>query len=144
MANSSIFRGISRDGRRYDDDVVFERERGERPKLEGVHHGRGARDREHDRESNSSHSGQRDSMQLTLVDNRTMVAPDNREPRRYEKQRDPTEGKWTEITRDLVSEEAIKERGYEFEASRDNFYVMKYLRYVSPAPTWPTSGAAVC
>lgn len=38
---------------------------------------------------------------------------------------------WTEITKDLVSEEAIKEVGYEFEETDEFYYVMEYLRYVS-------------
>lgn len=38
--------------------------------------------------------------------------------------------RWTEVTKDLVIEEAIKEMGYEFEESDGYFYVMEYLRYV--------------
>ena len=38
---------------------------------------------------------------------------------------------WTEITKDLVSEEAIKEVGYDFEETENVYYVMEYLRYVS-------------
>lgn len=38
---------------------------------------------------------------------------------------------WTEITKDLVSEEAIKEVGYEYEENGEFYYVMEYLRYVS-------------
>lgn len=37
---------------------------------------------------------------------------------------------WTEITKDLVSEEAIKEVGYEYEDTDEFYYVMEYLRYV--------------
>ncbi|KAK4889822.1 hypothetical protein LTR27_011440 [Elasticomyces elasticus] len=36
---------------------------------------------------------------------------------------------WTEITRDLVSREAVEEMGYEFEETAGFFYVMEYLRY---------------
>lgn len=39
--------------------------------------------------------------------------------------------RWTEVTKDLVIEEAIKEMGYEYEESEGYFYVMEYLRYVS-------------
>ena len=50
---------------------------------------------------------------------------------------------WTEITKDLVSEEAIKEVGYEFEDTEEFYYVMEYLRYVSisflPSPTFSGS-----
>ena len=38
---------------------------------------------------------------------------------------------WTEITKDLVNEEALKTVGYEFEETDDFFYVMDYLNYVS-------------
>jgi hypothetical protein len=40
---------------------------------------------------------------------------------------------WTEITKDLVSKEAIEYMGYEFDETEYYFYVMEYLRYVS----WP-------
>lgn len=39
--------------------------------------------------------------------------------------------KWTEITKDLVVREAIKELGYDFEETEFFFYVMRYLSYVS-------------
>ena len=42
---------------------------------------------------------------------------------------------WTEITKDLVSEEAIKESGYEYEDTEEFYYVMEYLRYVSLLPS---------
>lgn len=38
---------------------------------------------------------------------------------------------WTEITKDLITKEAIEEMRYEYEESDDYFYVMEYLRYVS-------------
>ena len=72
-------------------------------------------------------------------DNRNIVAPGKRDSQRSKEQSEYPEGKWTEITRDLVSEEAIKERGYEFETTRENFYVMKYLRYVSSPKAWPNN-----
>jgi hypothetical protein len=50
---------------------------------------------------------------------------------RYGKQRDPTEGLWTEITKDLVVKEAIEEMGYEFEETGDFYYIISYLKYVS-------------
>ena len=52
---------------------------------------------------------------------------------RYGRERDPKEGLWTEITKDLVSKEAIKEMGYEYEETDDFYYIMTYLGYVSPA-----------
>lgn len=51
--------------------------------------------------------------------------------RRYEGMKDKTEGLWTEITKDLVVKEAIKEAGYDFEETEDFFYVIAYLKYVS-------------
>lgn len=41
---------------------------------------------------------------------------------------------WTEITKDLVVREAIERIGYEYEETEWFFYVMQYLRYVSPSP----------
>ena len=41
---------------------------------------------------------------------------------------------WTEITKDLVVKEAIKEMGYEFEETEDFYYVFKFLGYVRASP----------
>lgn len=49
--------------------------------------------------------------------------------RRYGGVKDPKEGLWTEITKDLVVKEAISEAGYEFEETADFFYVIAYLKY---------------
>ena len=54
--------------------------------------------------------------------------------RRYVKQEDKKERMWTEITKDLVSEEAIKEMGYEYEETEFFYYIFKYLKYVSVSP----------
>lgn len=51
--------------------------------------------------------------------------------RRYGRERDPTQGLWTEITKDLVVKEAIQEMGYEYEETEDFYYIIAYLRYVS-------------
>lgn len=51
--------------------------------------------------------------------------------RRYGPRRNPTDGLWTEITKDLVVKEAITEAGYEFEETEDFYYVIAYLGYVS-------------
>lgn len=53
---------------------------------------------------------------------------------RYGRQRDPTDGLWTEITKDLVVKEAIEEMGYEYEETDDFYYIIEYLRYVCWAP----------
>ena len=50
--------------------------------------------------------------------------------RRYAGMKDPKEGLWTEITKDLVIKEAIAEMGYEYEETDDFFYVIAYLKYV--------------
>lgn len=42
--------------------------------------------------------------------------------------------KWTEVSKDLVGVEAIREIGYEYEESDGYYYVMEYLRYVRPLP----------
>ena len=57
----------------------------------------------------------------------------NGDPQRYETatSRDPKDGLWTEITKDLVIKEAIKEMLYEYEETEDFFYVMEYLDHVS-------------
>ena len=52
----------------------------------------------------------------------------------YGKPRDPRDGLWTEVTKDLVVKEAIKEMGYEFEETDDFYYIFKYLSYVSIRP----------
>jgi len=49
---------------------------------------------------------------------------------RYGREKDPREGLWTEITKDLVVKEAIQEMGYEFEETDDFYYIIAYLRYV--------------
>lgn len=49
----------------------------------------------------------------------------------YGRRRDPTDGLWTEITKDLVVKEAIEEMGYEYEETDDFYYIIAYLRYVS-------------
>ena len=44
----------------------------------------------------------------------------------------PPEGnRWTEISKDLVSADAIKDIGWKYRESKDFYYVMEYLEYVS-------------
>ena len=38
---------------------------------------------------------------------------------------------WTEISKDLVSADAIKDVGWEYKETKDYYYVMEYLEYVS-------------
>ncbi|MCJ1340002.1 hypothetical protein MMC09_005296 [Bachmanniomyces sp. S44760] len=49
--------------------------------------------------------------------------------RRFVGQKAKEDKMWTEITKDLVIEEAIKESGYDFEETEFFYYVMEYLRY---------------
>lgn len=51
---------------------------------------------------------------------------------RKEEKRKVPKDMWTEVTKDLVIKEAIEEMGYEFEDTEHFFYVMEYLKYVSP------------
>ncbi|KAI4286850.1 MAG: hypothetical protein L6R35_003900 [Caloplaca aegaea] len=62
-----------------------------------------------------------------------LMAPREREEmhqgRRFVSEKDPKEKMWTEITKDLVTEEAIKSMGYDFEETEFFYYIMSYLRY---------------
>lgn len=100
-----------RNGRHYDDDIVFERETGGRRHLDGVRR--------------SEHVEEEESRELTVVDTRSAEIG-----RRFEAEKSKKDRMWTEITKDLVSLEAIKERGYEYEETEKYYYVMEYLRYV--------------
>jgi hypothetical protein len=52
--------------------------------------------------------------------------------RRYEGVKDPRDGLWTEITKDLVSKEAIEKAGYEYEETELFYYIFSYMSYVRP------------
>ena len=99
----------SRNGQRYDEDIVFERETGGRRALDGVRR--------------SERREEEEARELAIVDTRD-------KGRRFEAEKSKKDRMWTEITKDLVSEEAIKEVGYEFEETEEFYYVMEYLRYV--------------
>ncbi|KAI4275791.1 MAG: hypothetical protein LQ337_002952 [Flavoplaca oasis] len=49
--------------------------------------------------------------------------------RRYVGEKDKKEKMWTEITKDLVTEDAIKHMGYDFEETEFFYYIMSYLKY---------------
>lgn len=49
---------------------------------------------------------------------------------RYGKHRDPRDGLWTEVTKDLVVKEAIEQMGYEYEENDDFYYIFRYMKYV--------------
>ena len=52
--------------------------------------------------------------------------------RRFVGEKDKKEKMWTEITKDLINKEAIEEMGYDYEETEFFYYIMVYLRYVSP------------
>jgi len=62
----------------------------------------------------------------TVDDRRLIVASRSGEVGRTRKSE-----MWTEITKDLVSKEAIEHMGYDYEETEYFYYVMVYLRYVS-------------
>ena len=90
---------------------MFERETGGRRHLDGVRR--------------SERVEEEESRELTVIDTRPAEIG-----RRFEAEKSKKDRMWTEITKDLVSMEAIKERGYEFEETEKYYYVMEYLRYV--------------
>ncbi|KAK5950039.1 hypothetical protein OHC33_009000 [Knufia fluminis] len=52
---------------------------------------------------------------------------------RYGARKDPRDGLWTEVTKDLVVKEAIKEMGYEYEETDEYYYIFKYMQYADVA-----------
>lgn len=68
---------------------------------------------------------------LPIHDPRPLPTQNGEIGRRYGREGNPTDGLWTEVTKDLVVREAIQEMGYEFEETSDFFYIIAYLRYVS-------------
>lgn len=117
MTNFGTHSG-SRNGQHYDEDFVFERETGGRRALDGVRR--------------SERREEEDVRELAVVDTRDRG-------RRFEAEKSKKDRMWTEVTKDLVSEEAIKEVGYEFEETEEFYYVMEYLRYVSTCPPHPST-----
>lgn len=51
--------------------------------------------------------------------------------RRFVAEKDKRDKMWTEITKDLVTKDAIEEMGYDYEETEFFYYIMVYLRYVS-------------
>ena len=64
-----------------------------------------------------------ESRELAIIDNRD-------QGRRFTAEKSKKDRMWTEIQKTLVSEEAIKEFGYEYEETEEVYYVFEYLRYV--------------
>ena len=115
----------SRNGRYYDEDIVFERETGGRRHLDGV------------RRSERFEEPPEESRELTIIDNHDRG-------RRFEAEKPKKDRMWTEITKDLVSEEALKESGKEYEETEQFYYVMEYLRYVRLPTTLPRNRFLAC
>ncbi|KAL1310686.1 hypothetical protein AAFC00_000947 [Neodothiora populina] len=90
-----IRRRGTRNGERFNEDIIIDRDRSEHPR------GRGEKEVEITRRRSMS----------------AMRAPKLKKDM------------WTEVTKDLVSKEAIDEMGYDYEETPDFFYVMDYLRY---------------
>ncbi|KAK1779950.1 hypothetical protein QBC45DRAFT_349780 [Copromyces sp. CBS 386.78] len=91
-------------------------------------------DRDHDRERDRDARDSRLSIQIyndrggddrervtEKVTDRRISIHGSQNPRRSEM--------WTEITKDLVTREAIEELGYDYEETEYFFYIMQYLRY---------------
>ena len=77
------------------------------------------------------HSMERSAERSSVAVERSVAVVDIRDRgRRFEAEKSKKDKMWTEITKDLVSEEAIKESGYEYEETEEFYYVMEYLRYV--------------
>lgn len=66
-----------------------------------------------------------ESREVAIVDTRDRG-------RRFEAEKSKKDRMWTEIEKTLVSEEAVKEAGYEYEQTDTHYYVFEYLRYVCP------------
>lgn len=61
--------------------------------------------------------------------------------RRFVGQKSKKDTMWTEITKDLVTKEAIEGMGYDYEETEFFYYVMEYLRYVSFSPNLPSKSS---
>ncbi|KAK4691825.1 hypothetical protein P7C71_g5263, partial [Lecanoromycetidae sp. Uapishka_2] len=99
---------VTSNSRPYNEDIDFGRE-GEGRRLLG-----GVRRSENDKEEELS--------TWNIIDDRDRK-------RRFDAKIPEDDCRWTEITKDLISEEAIKKAGYEYEETEEFYYVMEYLRY---------------
>ena len=73
---------------------------------------------------------ERESLELDIYRERE-VEPAPTIGARWGARHDPRDRLWTEVTKDLVVKEAIREMGYEFEETDDYYYIFKYMEYVS-------------
>ena len=81
------------------------------------------REREREREANVEVNA---VVQYNQNSDRRMMAPVPPQPPAPPKPKEM----WTEITKDLVTKEAIEYAGFAYEETADFFYVIEYLRYV--------------
>jgi hypothetical protein len=71
-----------------------------------------------------------------LVMERAVEGPPSGLRRERGRERERADDMWTEITKDLVSREAIESMGYDYEETEYFYYVMEYLLYVSLTRRW--------
>ena len=109
MTNLDIHSG-SLNRQHYDDDTVFKHGTVGHRALDFVCH--------------SVRREEEDVRNLAIIDDRD-------KDRRLQALKSKKDKLWTEVTKDLVSEEAIKEVGYDFEETENFYYVMEYLCSVS-------------
>lgn len=106
-----------RNGQRfYEQDIIYDRER--------------SRGREPEPEPEPEEPSTRE-LDLQISRRRSVSARPSRADSRRSSGRKVTKDMWTEVTKDLVTKEAIDEMGYEYEDNEHFFYVMEYLKYVS-------------
>lgn len=73
----------------------------------------------------------RDRLNVSVYDRERDIEIERTKERRVARPNPPPKDMWTEITKDLVIREAIDECGYEYEETREFYYIMDYLKYVS-------------
>ena len=121
------------------EEVTWQRYNGvRRSKFIPEAEGGGERERERERERElvvdiRGRDREREVLDVSVRETRELVQQvDNRDRgRRFVAEKTKEDVMWTEITKDLVTKEAIEASGYGFEETEFFFYVMEYLRYVS-------------
>lgn len=71
----------------------------------------------------------RDRLSVSVYDREREIEIERTKERRPQRPTPAPRDMWTEITKDLVIREAIEECGYEYEETREFYYVMDYLKY---------------
>lgn len=78
----------------------------------------------------------RDRLSVQVYDRETEIDIEKTKDRRSRPSQKRNE-MWTEITKDLVTRDAIIELGYDFEETEYFFYIMQYLKYVGKSSYSP-------